>query len=92
MGAGQSQPLALSPEPQASPEERAQAQEEMRAKQQAALDKRLTNQQRRPSPSPVENASRSSSSTKKLSALEQMSRENIGWRNADANHEMRSWN
>lgn len=64
----------------------------MRAKQQAALDKRLTGQQRKPSPTATANAVQSTSGPKKLSALEQMSRENVGWRNADANHEMRSWN
>ncbi|KAF2621866.1 hypothetical protein BU25DRAFT_415712 [Macroventuria anomochaeta] len=110
MGAGQSQPRTMSPEPYVSPEERAQAQAEvrtaqtqsvvkscadvdkMRAKQQAALDKRLTSQQRKPSPKPTADASQLASGRKKLSALEQMSRENIGWRNADANHEMRGWN
>ncbi|KAF2996892.1 hypothetical protein E8E13_005364 [Curvularia kusanoi] len=95
MGSGQSQPRAISPEPYKSPEERAQAQEEraqaqaeMRAKQQAALDKRFAHQQRKPSPS----ADAPRDTSKKPSALEQMSRENLGWRNADTNHEMRSWN
>ncbi|KAJ4988409.1 hypothetical protein SVAN01_06026 [Stagonosporopsis vannaccii] len=110
MGAGQSQPRTIPPEPYVSPEERAQAQAEvrsiqvlsaeehgadflkMRAKQQAALDKRLANQRKNPTPSSAAAAPQPSGSTKKLSALEQMSRENVGWRNADANHEMRSWN
>ncbi|KAJ8117508.1 hypothetical protein OPT61_g1308 [Boeremia exigua] len=70
MGSAQSQPRTLSPEPYVSPEERAQAQAEMRAKQQAALDKRLKNQQRKQSPSPS-GAQRTSNSAKKLSALEQ---------------------
>lgn len=105
MGSGQSQPRAISPEPYKSPEERAEAQAEvitlkvlslqnsadsvkMRAKQQAALDKRFANQQRKPSPT----ADAPRDASKKPSALEQMSRENLGWRNADTNHEMRSWN
>ncbi|OSS52282.1 hypothetical protein B5807_02799 [Epicoccum nigrum] len=91
MGAGQSQPRTISPEPYVSPEERAQAQAEMRAKQQAALDKRLAKQQRKPSPGRTTDA-RPTGTTKKSSALEQMSRENVGWRNADINHELRSWN
>jgi hypothetical protein len=63
----------------------------MRAKQQAALDKRLAKQQKKPSSGRTADAQRTGTS-KKPSALEQMSRENIGWRNADINHEMRSWN
>lgn len=66
--------------------------DKMRAKQQAALDKRFANQQRKPSPTPTADALQSTSKPKKLSALEQMSRESVGWRNADANHETRSWN
>jgi hypothetical protein len=110
MGANQSQPRTMSPEPYVSPEERAQAQAEvnfpsfkrmcecrtdtgqMRAKQQAALDKRLANQQRKPSPSGTGDAPQATGKPKKISALEQMSRENVGWRNADANHDLRSWN
>lgn len=65
----------------------------MRAKQQAALDKRLAGQPRKPSPSPTaNNATQLTNKPQKTSALEQMSRENVGWRNADANREMRSWN
>ena len=64
----------------------------MRAKQQAALDKRLANQQRKPSPVLDGDALQANSKPKKMSALEQMSRENVGWRNADANHDLRSWN
>jgi hypothetical protein len=62
----------------------------MRAKQQAALDKRLANQ-----PKPTRTASGSPQPTnglKKPSALEQLSKENVGWRNADAQAELRSWN
>ncbi|UPX10174.1 uncharacterized protein EKO05_0000845 [Ascochyta rabiei] len=92
MGANQSQPRTISPEPYVSPEERAQAQAEMRAKQQAALDKRFAAQQRKPSPISTVDAPQSTSGSKKLSALEKLSKENVGWRNADANHEMRSWN
>lgn len=60
----------------------------MRAKQQAALDKRLANK-------PTKTATAGPQTTtgpKKPSALEQLSRENVGWRNADAQAEMRSWN
>lgn len=64
----------------------------MRAKQQAALDKRFANQQRKPSPVLDGDAPQTNSKPKKMSALEQMSRENVGWRNADANHDLRSWN
>ncbi|KAJ4377023.1 hypothetical protein N0V86_006462 [Didymella sp. IMI 355093] len=92
MGANQSQPRTMSPEPYVSPEERAQAQAEMRAKQQAALDKRFANQQRKPSPSGTGDVPQATGKAKKISALEQMSRENVGWRNADTNHDLRSWN
>lgn len=64
----------------------------MRAKQQAALDKRLANQKKPPIAPSTAAAPQQSNNTKQLSALEQVSRENVGWRNADANHEMRSWN
>lgn len=63
----------------------------MRAKQQAALDKRLAATQKKASPTATASAPQATSG-KKLSALEQMSKENVGWRNADTNHEMRSWN
>ncbi|KAF9693081.1 hypothetical protein EKO04_008783 [Ascochyta lentis] len=92
MGANQSQPRTTSPEPYVGPEERALAQADMRAKQQAALDKRFAAHQRKSSPASKPDTQQSSCGSRKLSALEQMSKENIGWRNADANHEMRSWN
>jgi len=56
----------------------------MRANQQAALDKRL-NPPRKSSPAGAQ-------STRKPTALEEASRENIGWRNADAQAEFRNWN
>lgn len=59
----------------------------MRAKQQAALDKRLAAQQKKPTAT----ATVSAQATKKLTALEQMSKENVKWRNADAQAEMRRW-
>lgn len=103
MGHGQSQQRPATPEPEISPEERAQAQAEvrriqnltqlplltkqkMRAKQQAALDKRLAQQQK-----PTGTTSPAAQATKKPSALEQMSKENLGWRNADAQAGMRRW-
>ncbi|KAI4607133.1 uncharacterized protein J4E88_009393 [Alternaria novae-zelandiae] len=86
MGQEQSQPSASQrpPEPQLSEEERAKLQAEMRANQQAALDKRL-NQPRKSSPAGAQ-------ATRKPTALEEASRENIGWRNADAQAEFRNWN
>jgi hypothetical protein len=59
----------------------------MRAKQQAALDKRFTAQQKRPTAT----TSASAQSAKKPTALEQVSKENLGWRNADAQVEFRRW-
>lgn len=65
---------------------------QMRAKQQTALDKRFATQLRKPSPSRTGQVPQSTSRPKKMSTLEQMSQENVGWRNADANHDLRSWN
>jgi len=58
----------------------------MRAKQQAALDKRLAAQQKKPCAD-----AQATAAPRKPSALEQMSKENIGWRNADAQVELRRW-
>ncbi|USP75455.1 ankyrin repeat-containing protein [Curvularia clavata] len=87
MGQGQSQQTSTyqAPELEVSDEERAKNQAEMRAQQQAALDKRLAKQPRRASPT-------AAPARRKPSALEQASRENVGWRNADAQAELRSWN
>ncbi|RAR09741.1 ankyrin repeat-containing protein [Stemphylium lycopersici] len=87
MGQGQSQPQAAqrAPEPEISEGERAKVQAEMRAKQQAALDKRFANP-------PKKTSSAAAQTTRKPSALEEASRENIGWRNADAQAEFRNWN
>jgi hypothetical protein len=57
----------------------------MRAKQQEALDKRFANQPKKTTPAGAQ-------STRKPSALEEASRENVGWRNADAQTEWRNWN
>jgi hypothetical protein len=57
----------------------------MRAKQQAALDKRLVGQPKKSSPAGAQ-------ATRKPTALEEASRENIGWRNADAQAEFWNWN
>jgi hypothetical protein len=57
----------------------------MRAKQQAALDKRFAARQKKPT------ATASTQPTRKPTALEQMSKENVGWRNADAQAELRRW-
>lgn len=59
----------------------------MRAKQQAALDKRMAAQQKKPTAT----AAAGAQATRKPKALEQMSKENVGWRNADAQAEMRRW-
>ncbi|KAH7385506.1 hypothetical protein DE146DRAFT_209590 [Phaeosphaeria sp. MPI-PUGE-AT-0046c] len=88
MGQGQSQERPAVPEPEVSPEQRAQAQAEMRATQQAALDKRFAAQKQKPTCT----AGAAAQTTKKPSALEQMSKENLGWRNADAQADMRRWN
>ena len=61
--------------------------QKMRAKQQAALDKRLASQSKKPTPT----STASAQSTKKPTALEQMSKENVGWRNVDAQTEFRRW-
>jgi hypothetical protein len=59
----------------------------MRAKQQEALDKRFANQPKKTTTTPA-----GAQSTRKPSALEEASRENVGWRNADAQAEWRNWN
>ncbi|RYN32155.1 hypothetical protein AA0113_g4133 [Alternaria arborescens] len=87
MGQSQSQAADQPPEPQLSQEERSQRQAEMRAKQQAALDKRFTSQPRSRKPSPT-----GAQAKRKPTALEEASKENIGWRNADAQAEFRNWN
>ena len=87
MGAGQSQPETISPEPYVSCEERAQAQ----ARSSEATDRRSVCGRWSRLDARTADAQPTGKS-KKPSALEQMSRENIGWRNADINHEMRSWN
>jgi|TARA_R110002003_G_scaffold626_5_gene20900 hypothetical protein len=107
MGQGSSQQQrAATPEPESSADEQAQARaevresriaqvnladiKEMRAKQQAALDKRLASRQKKPTPA-AEVAAQPTSTAKKPSALEQMSKENLGWRNADAQADLRRW-
>ncbi|KAH7084499.1 hypothetical protein FB567DRAFT_629976 [Paraphoma chrysanthemicola] len=95
MGQGQSQqeqqehPATL--EANVSAEEQAQARVEMRAKQQAALDRRLASQQRKSKPA-ADEVAKPSSVNKRPTALEQMSKENLGWRNADAQADLRRWN
>ncbi|KAF1850499.1 uncharacterized protein K460DRAFT_412196 [Cucurbitaria berberidis CBS 394.84] len=59
----------------------------MRAKQQAALDKRFANQPKKSTAVPTA----STQSSKKPTALEEMSKENVGWRNVDAQTEFRRW-
>jgi hypothetical protein len=59
----------------------------MRAKQQAALDKRLVGQRKPRGHSPT-----GTQATRKPTALEEASKENIGWRNADAQAMFRNWN
>jgi hypothetical protein len=62
----------------------------MRAKQQAALDKRFAAQQKKPSATPTATAT-ATAAPRKQTALEQMSKENVGWRNVDAQAELRRW-
>jgi hypothetical protein len=57
----------------------------MRAKQQEALDKRFAARQKKPT------ATASAQPTRKPTPLEELSKENVGWRNADAQAEMRRW-
>ncbi|KAH4070863.1 hypothetical protein HBI25_170730 [Parastagonospora nodorum] len=71
-----------------TPEEQAQAQMDLRAKQQAALDKRFVAQQKKGTATGMINAQ----AKKKPTALEQASKENVGFRNMDAQVEFRSWN
>lgn len=59
----------------------------MRAKQQAALDKRLTNQGKR-----VPTTKSGAQLSKKPNALEELSKENLAWRNVDAQADLRRWN
>lgn len=91
MGQGHSQQQPdrepTTPEPELSPEERTQVQAEMRAKQQAALDKRFASQMKKPT-APSTTASQAA---KKPTALEQMSKENVGYRDLDAQSEFRRW-
>ncbi|KAF1936807.1 hypothetical protein EJ02DRAFT_459230 [Clathrospora elynae] len=91
MGQGQSQQRAelrsATPEPVVSDEERAQAQAEMRAKQKAALDKRFPNQPTKPRTASPAGAQ----PTRKPSALQEASKENVGWRNIDMQTEFRRW-
>lgn len=59
----------------------------MRAKQQAALDKRFANQPKKAAVISTTGAQ----TTRKPSALEDMSKENVGWRGIDAQTEFRRW-
>ncbi|KAF2127509.1 hypothetical protein P153DRAFT_368143 [Dothidotthia symphoricarpi CBS 119687] len=87
MGQSQSQQPVETPEPAISAEERAQALEEMRAKQQAALDKRFA---KKPTAA-LTAIPQATKASRKLNALEQMSKENVGWRDADAQADLRRW-
>ncbi|KAH7359849.1 hypothetical protein BKA66DRAFT_472170 [Pyrenochaeta sp. MPI-SDFR-AT-0127] len=91
MGQGHSQQQPeqrpTTPEPEVSPEERTRAQEEMRARQQAALDKRFASQPKKIAPT----LTTVPQTTKKPTALEQISKENVGYRNLDAQTEFRRW-
>jgi DnaJ-domain-containing protein 1 len=60
----------------------------MHAKQQAALEKRFAAKQKKSAAA----TNATSQAKKKLSALEQASRENVGYRNMDAQAEYHSWN
>jgi hypothetical protein len=60
----------------------------LRAKQQAALDKRLAAKQKKL----LAATSVSGQAKRKQTALEQASKENVGYRNMDSQLEYRSWN
>lgn len=60
----------------------------LRAKQQAALERRFAAQQKKGTVT----AKIDAQTKKKPTALEQASRENVGYRNMDAQVEFRSWN
>ncbi|KAF2821025.1 hypothetical protein CC86DRAFT_373934 [Ophiobolus disseminans] len=90
MGQGLSQQRSATPEPELSPEERALAQADMRAKQQAALDKRFATQQKK-STATAGVGTQATTTSKKPTALEQMSKDNVSYRNMDAQVEWQRW-
>jgi hypothetical protein len=55
--------------------------------QQTALDKRFAAKKK-----PTATTTAGAQATRKPTALEQASKENLGWRNADAQAELRNWN
>ncbi|KAF1997817.1 hypothetical protein P154DRAFT_578554 [Amniculicola lignicola CBS 123094] len=91
MGQGQShqhQQRPSTPEPEVDPEIRAAQQAEDRARRAAAVEQRLAAQTKKGASSgtaPV-------APKKKETALEQLSRENKGWRDADDAANLRAWN
>ncbi|KAF2258203.1 hypothetical protein CC78DRAFT_587422 [Lojkania enalia] len=95
MGQSQSAPApqrATTPEPDIDPEERARRQEEDRARRAAAVEQRLAAMQKRSGAKASSTPANGNGEKKKLSALEEMSRENRGWRDADAAADMRAYN
>jgi hypothetical protein len=62
----------------------------MRAKQQAALDKRFASQVKKKSTT-IATSVQPAVASKNPSALEQMSKENLAWRNADAQVDVLRW-
>ncbi|ORY11057.1 hypothetical protein BCR34DRAFT_601657 [Clohesyomyces aquaticus] len=93
MGQGQSQqrPLqqrASTPEPDIDPEERARLQAEERARRVAAAEQRMATNQKKGNGTGTSSAA----PKKKLTPLEQLSKENKGWRDADDAAAMRAWN
>ncbi|KAF2450407.1 hypothetical protein P171DRAFT_426791 [Karstenula rhodostoma CBS 690.94] len=81
-------PPSATQEPELDPEERARIQAEERERRAAAVQQRLAGQQKRAG----NGAGGGGVAKKKPSALEQMSAENRGWRAADEQAELRSWN
>ncbi|KAF9729160.1 hypothetical protein PMIN06_000066 [Paraphaeosphaeria minitans] len=92
-GVAAERPPTASSEPDIGPEERARIQAEERERRAAAAQQRLAGQQKRSgNGSGVGAGSGGAKKKKKPSALEQMSAENRGWRVADEQAELRSWN
>ncbi|KAF2199191.1 hypothetical protein GQ43DRAFT_442701 [Delitschia confertaspora ATCC 74209] len=99
MGQSQSGPapqqqevISQKPVEDISTEERERQAAEDRARRLAATEKRLAAQKQRHSAKPGSDTTTPVNGKKKLSALEEASRENLGWRNADEGHALRSWN
>ncbi|KAK3201483.1 hypothetical protein GRF29_185g1096387 [Pseudopithomyces chartarum] len=88
---GGARPSTATQEPDIDPQERARMQAEERERRAAAVQQRITDQQKRTGGGRG-GVSGSAATKKKPNALEQLSAENRGWRAADEQAELRSWN